>query len=120
MFKCKTVWNKLAPLARASSTLCLQNARKSALRHGRRLEMVQKAQMSSGPAGGGGENTLYYVLIGATCLGAGVYAYRTVSGDKERYNERMIDLVNRPKQGPRAAEAVTEVVAESKEAYYLP
>ncbi len=45
----------------------------SALRHGRRLEMVQKAQMSSGPAGGGGENTLYYVLIGATCLGGGVY-----------------------------------------------
>uniref|UniRef100_A0A9J7Z8V4 Apoptosis inducing factor mitochondrion associated 1 n=1 Tax=Cyprinus carpio carpio TaxID=630221 RepID=A0A9J7Z8V4_CYPCA len=116
MFKCKAVWNKLAPLVRASSTLCLQNARKSVLRHGRRLEMVQKAQMSSGPAGGGGENTLYYVLVGATCLGTGVYAYRTVSGDKERYNERMIDLVNRPKQGPRAAEAVTEVVAGSKEA----
>uniref|UniRef100_A0A8C1X734 Apoptosis-inducing factor 1, mitochondrial n=1 Tax=Cyprinus carpio TaxID=7962 RepID=A0A8C1X734_CYPCA len=115
MFKCKAVWNKLAPLVRASSTLCLQNARKSVLRHGRRLEMVQKAQMSSGPAGGGGENTLYYVLVGATCLGTGVYAYRTVSGDKERYNERMIDLVNRPKQGPRAAEAVTEVVAGSKE-----
>ncbi|XP_059404506.1 apoptosis-inducing factor 1, mitochondrial-like isoform X2 [Carassius carassius] len=116
MFKCKTVWNKLAPLVRASSTLCLQNARKSVLRHGRRLEMVQKAQMSSGPAGGGGENTLYYVLVGATCLGTGVYAYRTVSGDKERYNERMIDIANRPKQGPSAAEAVTEVVAESKEA----
>ncbi|XP_059404505.1 apoptosis-inducing factor 1, mitochondrial-like isoform X1 [Carassius carassius] len=115
MFKCKTVWNKLAPLVRASSTLCLQNARKSVLRHGRRLEMVQKAQMSSGPAGGGGENTLYYVLVGATCLGTGVYAYRTVSGDKERYNERMIDIANRPKQGPSAAEAVTEVVAESKE-----
>ncbi len=45
----------------------------SALRHGRRLEMVQKAQMSSGQAGGGGQNTLYYVLIGATCLGTGVY-----------------------------------------------
>ncbi|XP_016143719.1 apoptosis-inducing factor 1, mitochondrial-like isoform X4 [Sinocyclocheilus grahami] len=116
MFKCKTVWNKLAPLARASSTLCLQNARKSALRHGRRLEMVQKAQMSSGPAGGGGENTLYYVLIGATCLGTGVYAYRTVSGDKERYNERMIEIGSRPKQGPQAAEAVAKVVTESKEA----
>ncbi|XP_016321447.1 apoptosis-inducing factor 1, mitochondrial-like isoform X4 [Sinocyclocheilus anshuiensis] len=116
MFKCKTVWNKLAPLARASSMLCLQNARKSALRHGRRLEMVQKAQMSSGPAGGGGENTLYYVLIGATCLGAGVYAYRTVSGDKERYNERMIEIASRPKQEPQAAEAVAEVGAESKEA----
>lgn len=78
--------------------------------------MVQKAQMSSGPAGGGGENTLYYVLIGATCLGGGVYAYRTVSGDKERYNERMIEIASRPKQGPQAAEAVAEVVAESKEA----
>uniref|UniRef100_A0A673NLG6 Apoptosis-inducing factor 1, mitochondrial n=1 Tax=Sinocyclocheilus rhinocerous TaxID=307959 RepID=A0A673NLG6_9TELE len=115
MFKCKTVWNKLAPLARASSMLCLQNARKSALRHGRRLEMVQKAQMSSGSAGGGGENTLYYVLIGATCLGAGVYAYRTVSGDKERYNERMIEIASRPKQEPQAAEAVAEVVTESIE-----
>ncbi|XP_059407089.1 apoptosis-inducing factor 1, mitochondrial-like isoform X1 [Carassius carassius] len=115
MFRCKTVWNKLAPLARASSTRCLQNARKSALRHGRRLEMVQKAQMSSGPAGGGGENTLYYALIGATCLGAGVYAYRTVSGDKERYNDRMIEIASRPKQGPQAAEALAEVLAESKE-----
>lgn len=45
----------------------------SVLRHGRKLEMVQKSPMSSGPAGGGGENTLYYVLVGATCLGAGVY-----------------------------------------------
>ncbi|XP_067262612.1 apoptosis-inducing factor 1, mitochondrial isoform X4 [Chanodichthys erythropterus] len=115
MFKCKTVWNKLAPLARASSTLCLQNARKSVLRHGRRLDMVQKAQMSSGPAGGSGENTLYYILVGATCLGAGVYAYRTVSGDKERFNERMIELASRPKLEPKAAEAVAEVVAESKE-----
>lgn len=43
----------------------------SVLRHGRRLDMVQKAQMSSGPTGG--ENTLYYVLVGATFLGAGVY-----------------------------------------------
>ncbi|KAK2911145.1 hypothetical protein Q8A67_003278 [Cirrhinus molitorella] len=115
MFKCKTVWNKLAPLVRASSTLCLQNAKKSVLRHGRKLEMVQKAQMSSGPAGGGGENTLYYVLVGATCLGGGVYAYRTVSGDKERYNERMIQIASRPKHGPLAAEAVAEVVTQSKE-----
>ncbi|XP_077097341.1 apoptosis-inducing factor 1, mitochondrial isoform X2 [Siphateles boraxobius] len=113
MFKCKTVWNKLAPLARASSSLCLQNARKSVLRHGRRLDMVQKAQMSSGPPGG--ENTLYYVLVGATFLGAGVYTYRTLSGDKERYKERMIEIASRPKQEPQAAEAVAEVVAESKE-----
>ncbi|KAA0716670.1 Apoptosis-inducing factor 1, mitochondrial [Triplophysa tibetana] len=114
MFKFKTTWNKLAPLARASSTLCLQNSRQSG-KHGRRLEMMQKAQMSSTPAGGGKENTLYYVLVGATFLGAGIYTYRTVSGDKERYNERMIEIASRPKQGPQAAEAVAQVVAEPKE-----
>ncbi|XP_051961672.1 apoptosis-inducing factor 1, mitochondrial isoform X3 [Xyrauchen texanus] len=116
MFKCKTVWNKLAPLVRASSTRCVQNARRSVLRQERRLEMVQRAKMSSGATGGGGENTLYYVLVGATCLGTGVYAYRTISGDKERYNERMIEIASRPKQEPQAAEAVAKVVAESKEA----
>ncbi|XP_051961663.1 apoptosis-inducing factor 1, mitochondrial isoform X2 [Xyrauchen texanus] len=115
MFKCKTVWNKLAPLVRASSTRCVQNARRSVLRQERRLEMVQRAKMSSGATGGGGENTLYYVLVGATCLGTGVYAYRTISGDKERYNERMIEIASRPKQEPQAAEAVAKVVAESKE-----
>ncbi|XP_055054846.2 apoptosis-inducing factor 1, mitochondrial isoform X2 [Misgurnus anguillicaudatus] len=114
MFKCKTVWNKLAPLARASSTLCLQNTRKSVLKHGRRLEIMQKAQMSSGATGGGGENTLYFVLVGATFLGAGVYAYRTISGDKERYNERMMQIA-RTKQGLEAAKAAAGVVAKPKE-----
>lgn len=33
-------------------------------------------------------------------------AYRTVSEDKDRYNERMTEIVSRPKQGPQAAEAV--------------
>lgn len=33
-------------------------------------------------------------------------AYRTLSGDKERFNERMIELASRPKQEPKAAEAV--------------
>lgn len=43
------------------------------LRHGRRLEMVQRAQMSSRPPGGGGENAVYFVLVGAACLGGGIY-----------------------------------------------
>ncbi|XP_056313604.1 apoptosis-inducing factor 1, mitochondrial isoform X4 [Danio aesculapii] len=106
MFKCKTVWNKLAPLARASSTLCLQNARKSVLRHGRRLEMVQRAQMSSRPPGGGGENAVYFVLVGAACLGGGIYAYRTVSQDSERYNERMRQIASRQSQESKPAKAV--------------
>ncbi|XP_051981678.1 apoptosis-inducing factor 1, mitochondrial-like isoform X2 [Xyrauchen texanus] len=111
MFKCKTVWNKLAPLARVSSTLCVQNARRSVLRHERRLDMVQRAKMSSGATGGGSENTLYYVLVGATCLGAGVYVYRTVSGDKERYNERMMEIASRTKQEPPSSEAVVDAAA---------
>uniref|UniRef100_A0A671ND46 Apoptosis-inducing factor 1, mitochondrial n=1 Tax=Sinocyclocheilus anshuiensis TaxID=1608454 RepID=A0A671ND46_9TELE len=37
-------------------------------------------------------------------------AYHTVSGDKERYNERMIDIANRPKQGPQAPAPAAEPV----------
>lgn len=43
------------------------------LRNERRLAL-QKAQMSTGPSGGGSsDNTKYYVLVGATFLGGAVY-----------------------------------------------
>uniref|UniRef100_A0A8B9HKS6 Apoptosis-inducing factor 1, mitochondrial n=1 Tax=Astyanax mexicanus TaxID=7994 RepID=A0A8B9HKS6_ASTMX len=73
MFKCKAAWNKLAPLARASSTLCRQAGKRAVFRHERTPQFVQPAHMSSGPSGGGGENTLYFVLVGATCLAGGAY-----------------------------------------------
>uniref|UniRef100_A0A3B3ZSB2 Apoptosis-inducing factor 1, mitochondrial n=1 Tax=Periophthalmus magnuspinnatus TaxID=409849 RepID=A0A3B3ZSB2_9GOBI len=73
MLKCRAVWRKLAPLARSASTQCRHNV-KTALNNGRRQAFVPATHMSTGPAGGGGsENTLYVVLVGAACLGGGAY-----------------------------------------------
>lgn len=80
---------------------------------------VPAAQMSTGSAGGGGENKVYFLLVGAACLGGGIYVsvylseymicsicikiivvylycffffkqtYRTVTSDQQRYLDRM-------------------------------
>nr|XP_057933202.1 apoptosis-inducing factor 1, mitochondrial [Doryrhamphus excisus] len=92
MLKCRTVWRKLAPLARASSTLCRQNVRRTGLNHGRIPADLPAVHMATGPVGGGKENQLYVLLVGAACLGGGIYAYRTVRGDQKRYDERFAVL----------------------------
>ncbi|XP_067463787.1 apoptosis-inducing factor 1, mitochondrial isoform X4 [Thunnus thynnus] len=96
MLKCRTVWKKLAPLARASSTVCRQNVRRAGLNNGRIPACVPAAHMSTGPAGGGRENQLYALLVGAACLGGGIYAYRTVKGDSKRYQDRLEEISSRP------------------------
>ncbi|KAI9519838.1 Apoptosis-inducing factor 1, mitochondrial [Dissostichus eleginoides] len=121
MLKCRTVWKKLAPLARASSTLCRQNVRRTALNNGRTPAYVPAAHMSSGPAGGGRANQIYVLLVGAACVGGGVYTYRTVKGDGQRYQERIEEISSRPNKTqasyiqtePPAVEATeTEAVPE--------
>ncbi|XP_034082508.1 apoptosis-inducing factor 1, mitochondrial isoform X1 [Gymnodraco acuticeps] len=121
MLKCRTVWKKLAPLARASSTLCRQNVRRTALNNGRTPAYVSAAHMSSGPAGGGRANQMYVLLVGAACVGGGVYTYRTVKGDGQRYQERIEEISSRPNKTqasyiqtePPAVEATeTEAVPE--------
>ncbi|KAM3601151.1 uncharacterized protein V6R79_008438 [Siganus canaliculatus] len=96
MLKCRTVWKKLAPLARASSTVCRQNVRRTGLTTGRIPSCVPAAHMSTGPAGSGKENQLYVLLVGAACVGGGIYAYRTVKGDHQRYQERIDEIASRP------------------------
>ncbi|XP_076606210.1 apoptosis-inducing factor 1, mitochondrial isoform X2 [Chaetodon auriga] len=104
MLKCRTVWKKLAPLARASSTVCRQNVRRAGLTNGRIPAQAPAARMSTGPTGQGGENSVYFLLVGAAVLGGGVYAYQTVKGDKKRYQER-IDEISSRQQKPTTEEA---------------
>ncbi|MCJ8748907.1 hypothetical protein PDJAM_G00170000 [Pangasius djambal] len=111
MFRCKAVWNKLAPVARASSTLCRQTGKRALLRQDRRPAFAPQTHMSSGPLGGGGDNTIYYVLVGAACLGGGVYAYSTISGDSARYYERITEIEGRTK---KTAEPVPPTPAVTK------
>nr|XP_033497652.1 apoptosis-inducing factor 1, mitochondrial isoform X8 [Epinephelus lanceolatus] len=95
MLKCRTVWKKLAPLARSSSTVCRQNVRRAGLNNGRTPACVPAAHMSTGPAGGGRETQLYILLVGAACVGGGLYAYRTVTGDQKRYQQRIDEIAAR-------------------------
>ncbi|XP_078121790.1 apoptosis-inducing factor 1, mitochondrial isoform X3 [Sander vitreus] len=96
MLKCRTVWKKLAPLARASSTVCRQNVRRTGLNNSRIPACVPVAHMSTGPAGGGRENQLYVLLVGAACVGGAIYTYRTVKGDNQRYQDRIDEISSRP------------------------
>ncbi|XP_072230386.1 apoptosis-inducing factor 1, mitochondrial isoform X8 [Leuresthes tenuis] len=96
MLKCRTVWKKLAPLARASSTVCRQNVRRAGLNNGRIPTCVPAAHMSTGPAGGGGDNLKYALLVGATCIGGLTYGILTLKGDQKRYQERIDEIESRP------------------------
>lgn len=121
MLKCRTVWKKLAPLARDSSTLCRQNVKRAGLNNASAVR-VPAAHMSTGAAGGGGgENKVYFLLVGAACLGGGIYTYRTVTGDQRRYLDRMAHRSDAQKtavpsqsEPPAAEDTETEAVPEPK------
>eukprot|EP00066_Takifugu_rubripes_P020517 XP_011609783.1 PREDICTED: apoptosis-inducing factor 1, mitochondrial isoform X1 [Takifugu rubripes] len=99
MLKCRSVWRRLAPLARASSTVCRQNARRTGLNNARIPVREPAVHMSTGPTGGGGrENLLYFAMVGTTFIGAGIYVYRTLKEDKERYQDRINEIASRPQK----------------------
>ncbi|KAK2828440.1 hypothetical protein Q5P01_019474 [Channa striata] len=106
MLKCRTVWKKLAPLARASSTLCRQSARRAGLNNGRTPAGTPAVPMSTGPQGGGRENHLYVLLVGAACIGSGLYTYKTVKEDQQRYQDRIAEMSSRPHKATTEKAAV--------------
>ncbi|XP_062916676.1 apoptosis-inducing factor 1, mitochondrial isoform X1 [Mobula hypostoma] len=96
MLQCRAVWQKLAPLSRASSALVRSSVNRRGTLFQRwklPLEQQMNRQMASGvePHGSG---AIYLVLVGLTSLGAGAYVYVTIQGDKERYNERVAQLMS--------------------------
>ncbi|XP_041863497.1 apoptosis-inducing factor 1, mitochondrial isoform X14 [Melanotaenia boesemani] len=107
MLKCRTVWKKLAPLARASSTVCRQNVRRAGLTNGRIPIRVPTAHMSTGPAGGGGDNLKYALLVGLAGIGGLTYAVKTLRGDQKRYEERIAEIESRPHKATKGP--VTDV-----------
>ncbi|XP_067313361.1 protein MGARP isoform X3 [Pseudorasbora parva] len=85
MFACRASWQRCGPLARQSLN------RAHLFR-----DVVPRRLMSSVP-GGSGENILYAVLCGGAFAGALAYTYRTVTTDKERFADRVSEIVSRPK-----------------------
>ncbi|XP_063058349.1 apoptosis-inducing factor 1, mitochondrial [Engraulis encrasicolus] len=117
MLRCRALWKKVAPLPRTSSILYQQHTKKAVLRNERSPLTAQLMQMSAGPSGGGGsgggnDNMKYFVLVGVTGLAGAVYAYRTVRGDKLRYQDRIEEISSRPNKGTGAPQTDTEAVAQ--------
>ncbi|XP_066487853.1 protein MGARP [Tiliqua scincoides] len=83
-------------------------------------------QMSSGSVpGSSGENLIYYLLVAGAASAGGYYAYKTVTSDKVRYNERVEDIQQRttaewkpkpwPPQSLESDEMETNEAAEASE-----
>nr|XP_046266978.1 apoptosis-inducing factor 1, mitochondrial isoform X3 [Scatophagus argus] len=111
MLKCRTVWKKLAPLVRASSTVCRQNVRRTGLSNVAIPVRVPGAHMSTGPKGVGGENLVYIAVVGAAIAGTGIYAYRHLKADKQRYQERIDEIASRTHKAA-TKEPVTVIQSE--------
>ncbi|XP_041042979.1 protein MGARP isoform X2 [Carcharodon carcharias] len=89
MYLCRIAWHNLVPLARvrSSSRLVGNMYRNASIR-----------QMSSGgPPGSSSENMVYALMIGAVIAGGSVYTYKVLRKDKARYNERVAEIMERPK-----------------------
>ncbi|XP_054872988.1 apoptosis-inducing factor 1, mitochondrial isoform X11 [Amphiprion ocellaris] len=108
MLKCRTVWKKLAPLARSSSTLCRQNVKRTGLNNGRIPTCVPAANMSTGPGGLGGDNLKYTIMVGAACVGSLTYAYFLLKGDQKRYQERIEEITTRSQRSSKEEAATVQ------------
>ncbi|XP_034034648.1 apoptosis-inducing factor 1, mitochondrial isoform X2 [Thalassophryne amazonica] len=87
MLKCRTVWKKLSPLCRASSSLCRQNVRRAGLNNGKLPAVVPAARMSSGPLGGNREMQLYVLFAGVASVGIIIYTVRRLKHDQKKDEE---------------------------------
>uniref|UniRef100_G3SIL3 Apoptosis-inducing factor 1, mitochondrial n=1 Tax=Gorilla gorilla gorilla TaxID=9595 RepID=G3SIL3_GORGO len=109
MFRCGglaagALKQKLVPLVR---TVCVRSPRQR-----NRLPVVQSHHLgspsrslaSTGASGKDGSNLVYFLIVGATVTGAGVYyAYKTIKEDEKRYNERISGLGLTPEQKEKKA-----------------
>ncbi|XP_078394824.1 protein MGARP [Cetorhinus maximus] len=115
MYLCRIAWHNLVPMARvrSSSRLVGNMYRNASIR-----------QMSSGgPPGSSSGNMVYALMIGAVIAGGSVYTYKVLHKDKARYNERVAEIMERPKSEltalqPKKSDQVQspEVVESSGEA----
>ncbi|XP_078066723.1 protein MGARP [Mustelus asterias] len=96
MYLCRTAWHNLVPLARnPTSSRAIRNVyRNTSIR-----------QMSSGgPPGSSSENMILSLMVGAVIAGGSVYTYKVLHKDKTRYNERVTEIMERPKTEWRASQ----------------
>ncbi|CAL8331309.1 unnamed protein product [Merluccius merluccius] len=87
---CRRAWHRLGPLARRAADPAMRNV--APVRH-----------MAYGIPGT--NNMAYFVLCGGGLTAAMVYAYKTVNGDSERYDDRLADMDSTKQAAPEAEPA---------------
>ncbi|XP_069779208.1 uncharacterized protein mgarpa [Narcine bancroftii] len=110
MSLCRLAYHKLAPVAQISFSprLLGKVARNGSIR-----------QISSGGhSGSSGETMMYALVIGGVIAGAGLYTYKVLHTDKARYNDRITEIMERPKKEwtPKEKESGEEQSLEAVEA----
>uniref|UniRef100_A0A2K6UVZ0 Apoptosis-inducing factor 1, mitochondrial n=1 Tax=Saimiri boliviensis boliviensis TaxID=39432 RepID=A0A2K6UVZ0_SAIBB len=128
MFRCGSLAagalkQKLVPLVR---TVCVRSPRQR-----NRLPVVQSHHLgspsrslaSTGASGKDGSSLVYFLIVGATVTGAGVYyAYKTVKEDQKRYEERISGMGLTPEEKQKRAElsAAGEPVSQVRAPNHVP
>ncbi|XP_035143859.1 apoptosis-inducing factor 1, mitochondrial isoform X2 [Callithrix jacchus] len=128
MFRCGSLAagalkQKLVPLVR---TVCVRSPR-----HRNRLPVVQSHHLgspsrslaSTGASGKDGSSLVYFLIVGATVTGAGVYyAYKTIKEDQKRYEERISGMGLTPEERQTRAElsATGEPVSQVRAPNHVP
>ncbi|XP_017363006.1 apoptosis-inducing factor 1, mitochondrial isoform X2 [Cebus imitator] len=128
MFRCGSLAagalkQKLVPLVR---TVCVRSPRQR-----NRLPVVQSHHLgspsrslaSTGASGKDGSSLVYFLIVGATVTGAGVYyAYKTIKEDQKRYEERISGMGLTPEDRQKRSElsAAGEPVSQVRAPNHVP
>ncbi|XP_038630811.1 apoptosis-inducing factor 1, mitochondrial isoform X5 [Scyliorhinus canicula] len=97
MFQSRVAWQKLAPLSRASSVLVRSSAKRRVFKPFKMpaAGTPSGCLMSTGLPRDSSNNLMYCFIVGGTFIGGVAYVYRTIKEDKERYTERVAQLLSR-------------------------
>ncbi|XP_055499450.1 protein MGARP isoform X2 [Leucoraja erinacea] len=86
MYLCRVAYHNLAKLS-ISSRLLRNVYRDGSIR-----------QLSfGGHSGSSGENMIYALIVGGVIGGGSLYTYKVLHNDKARYNDRVAEIMERPK-----------------------
>ncbi|XP_055499442.1 protein MGARP isoform X1 [Leucoraja erinacea] len=104
MYLCRVAYHNLAKLS-ISSRLLRNVYRDGSIR-----------QLSfGGHSGSSGENMIYALIVGGVIGGGSLYTYKVLHNDKARYNDRVAEIMERPKNESTPKELQPKVTEKADE-----
>ncbi|XP_032886261.1 apoptosis-inducing factor 1, mitochondrial isoform X2 [Amblyraja radiata] len=106
MLQCRAMWQKLAPLSRASSTLGRTGSKRRVFKPYTvpPLGPSTGCLMSTGVSRNSNSNLMYFFIVGGTFIGGITYVYSIIKEDKERYKKRVTQMRSRSSEERKSEE----------------